>query len=193
MYKTLSIALLVLASTLLAADAPKKSAPAKPATPVKAAPAKPATAKPKAPAKVVSAKPAKAVPAKPAAPKAPAVKPAVKPAAPAKPIVTATTETPREKLIRLARADYLSLLFREVTNQTLPAMVEIRVEKQIALTPANIKKYFGGKTPPPQVASPTAPKKPTTPGKTRTYRVKALGSGSIFDAQRGLIITSLTA
>ena len=171
--------ILILAGNVYAAR-PKNRAKATPKIAVKTAPAKPATTIPAKPAEAATSPKPEVAPAppKPVAPKAPAPKVAPK------------VETPRARLIRLAGADSLSKLFREVTKQTMPGIVEIRVTKEITLTPENIKKYFRGKVPPPSVASPSTPAPPIKPGSPRTYRINSLGSGSVFDATRGLIITN---
>ena len=84
---------------------------------------------------------------------------------------TKLTKSDRELLLRLAAADQLSKLFREVVRQTAPAIVEVRCARIMSIDP---------KTGRPVPYNPKLGKRV----------LRGLGSGSIVDAKRGLIITN---
>ena len=108
---------------------------------------------------------------------------------------TKLTEKDREMLLRMAAADQLSKLFREVVKQTAPAIVEIRCAREI-LVDANLEALRRKYNLPPNARIQPKPRRDKN-GKIIPYKPKmqkrkvyGLGSGSIVDAKRGLIITN---
>ena len=101
----------------------------------------------------------------------------------------------REMLLRLAAADQLSKLFREVVKQTAPAIVEIRCAREM-MVDVNLEALRRKYNLPPNARIKPKPRRDKN-GKIIPYKPKmekrkayGLGSGSIVDAKRGLIITN---
>jgi serine protease Do len=107
--------------------------------------------------------------------------------------IPAVPPVDRDELIALAKEEKVSKLFKAVAKAVMPAVVEVRVTKRVAMPQMNgmedFFRRFGGA---PEEGSP-APKegspKDAAP-RDRYYTQRGLGSGVIVDSRNGYVLTN---
>jgi serine protease Do len=96
----------------------------------------------------------------------------------------------RDKLATMSNQDTLSPLFRQVAKVVMPAVVEVRVTKRVAVPQMPDMDEFMRRFFQEQPGMPNQPQRPRQPATPQHREMRGLGSGVVIDAQNGYVLTN---